>query len=382
MKHAHTQDEKFLLQINDWLDGNPASGGFGDSDGEGSFSKQIEGNPDRRRQFLDHLYLDTTLSGIHALPDLEAAAPSPKITPFPGWLRPAALIAACLTLAFFLWQFIGQGNSPKTKPVIATLPAVITLDSGWQIKRTGNALLEVLGDGRLSLTRGEIFVTSTASTTSTTSTTKPLHIKTPNGEATAKGTQFYIAHHPNQTKTEKTMTTNQPKSKTRVLVLSGIVTLANNFGTVSAETGELAEADAGKSPVKEIVQANSSFAIDLYHTLSKENDGENLFFSPYSVSSALAMLSEAARGEGRPGDRPGPPSPGERQTPRRGRPAHPLEHHLAQNRTRRTQCTLPKKQRPRKNRQKQSRAQTSHRPESRAPRHLPKICGRTECRTG
>jgi len=45
------------------------------------------------------------------------------------------------------------------------------------------------------------------------------------------------------------------------------------------------------------VQANTDFAFDLYHQLAKENPGKNLFFSPYSVSSALAMTAEGARGD-------------------------------------------------------------------------------------
>jgi serpin B len=44
-------------------------------------------------------------------------------------------------------------------------------------------------------------------------------------------------------------------------------------------------------------EANNRFAIDLYKQLSTENSGKNLFFSPYSISSALAMTIEGARGE-------------------------------------------------------------------------------------
>jgi serpin B len=44
-----------------------------------------------------------------------------------------------------------------------------------------------------------------------------------------------------------------------------------------------------------IVKGNNTFALDLYEKLSKE-DG-NLFFSPYSVSTALAMTYGGARGE-------------------------------------------------------------------------------------
>ncbi len=45
------------------------------------------------------------------------------------------------------------------------------------------------------------------------------------------------------------------------------------------------------------VQANNDFACDLYRNLDKDNQEKNLFFSPYSISSALAMTLEGARGE-------------------------------------------------------------------------------------
>jgi serpin B len=43
--------------------------------------------------------------------------------------------------------------------------------------------------------------------------------------------------------------------------------------------------------------ANAGFAIDLYGQLAKEHPGENLFFSPFSVSTALLIATEGARGE-------------------------------------------------------------------------------------
>ena len=45
----------------------------------------------------------------------------------------------------------------------------------------------------------------------------------------------------------------------------------------------------------ELVAGNSAFAFDLYHNLRR--DAGNLFFSPYSISSALAMTYAGARGE-------------------------------------------------------------------------------------
>jgi serine protease inhibitor len=43
--------------------------------------------------------------------------------------------------------------------------------------------------------------------------------------------------------------------------------------------------------------SNGDFAIDLYRQLAAERPGENLFFSPFSISSALLMAAEGASGE-------------------------------------------------------------------------------------
>lgn len=47
--------------------------------------------------------------------------------------------------------------------------------------------------------------------------------------------------------------------------------------------------------VATVVNANNNFAIDLYNKLSSSTD--NVFFSPYSISSALAMTYEGAKGQ-------------------------------------------------------------------------------------
>jgi serpin B len=43
--------------------------------------------------------------------------------------------------------------------------------------------------------------------------------------------------------------------------------------------------------------ASNAFACDLFKKLDEENRGKNLFFSPFSISSALAMTLEGARGD-------------------------------------------------------------------------------------
>jgi len=46
-----------------------------------------------------------------------------------------------------------------------------------------------------------------------------------------------------------------------------------------------------------VVQGNNRFALKLYQKLRAENEDENMFFSPYSISTALAMTYAGAKGE-------------------------------------------------------------------------------------
>ncbi len=49
--------------------------------------------------------------------------------------------------------------------------------------------------------------------------------------------------------------------------------------------------------LEQVAQANTRFGLDLYRALGAQNDDDNLFFSPYSISLALAMTEAGARGE-------------------------------------------------------------------------------------
>ena len=48
------------------------------------------------------------------------------------------------------------------------------------------------------------------------------------------------------------------------------------------------------SSIQAVVQGNTAFALNLYHQLQTQEG--NLFFSPYSLSTALAMTYAGARG--------------------------------------------------------------------------------------
>lgn len=61
-------------------------------------------------------------------------------------------------------------------------------------------------------------------------------------------------------------------------------------------------------------EANGTFAITLLKMLGEEDSSQNVFFSPFSISSALAMVYMGARGDtaaqmsqvGRPVTKEGP----------------------------------------------------------------------------
>lgn len=54
--------------------------------------------------------------------------------------------------------------------------------------------------------------------------------------------------------------------------------------------------DVPPEDLESLVRGNTAFALDLYHRL-RETGGGNLFYSPYSISLALAMTYAGARGE-------------------------------------------------------------------------------------
>ncbi len=78
----------------------------------------------------------------------------------------------------------------------------------------------------------------------------------------------------------------------RLLTLLIVATLATLTGSRAAAGGDGTDTD-------QLVQGNNGFAVDLYHQLRQapDNQDKNLFLSPFSVSSALAMTYAGARGE-------------------------------------------------------------------------------------
>ena len=81
-------------------------------------------------------------------------------------------------------------------------------------------------------------------------------------------------------------------------LVASVVLIMALFGCGSGEirsSSDRAEPSAGDAEPMDLVSGNSTFAFDLYQAL-REQDG-NLFYSPYSISLALAMTYAGARGE-------------------------------------------------------------------------------------
>jgi serpin B len=60
-----------------------------------------------------------------------------------------------------------------------------------------------------------------------------------------------------------------------------------------------AQPTAANAPAKKIAAANNRFAFEFYRTLSADDSGKNIFVSPVSLSTALAMTFEGGRGQTR-----------------------------------------------------------------------------------
>src|SRR4030042_5050629 len=66
--------------------------------------------------------------------------------------------------------------------------------------------------------------------------------------------------------------------------------------TLKSTKSRITDPNVDQSKISELVAGNTQFALELYQQLKKEQSG-NLFFSPYSISLALAMTYAGARNE-------------------------------------------------------------------------------------
>lgn len=86
-----------------------------------------------------------------------------------------------------------------------------------------------------------------------------------------------------------------------VITFAGVVTAAFLFlfpyqPDQPPKADNLDSTSSTSQGIQEVVYANNKFALDLYSQLNKSEKG-NLFYSPYSISVALAMTYEGAKGQ-------------------------------------------------------------------------------------
>ncbi|MFH1447516.1 MAG: serpin family protein [Candidatus Micrarchaeota archaeon] len=84
----------------------------------------------------------------------------------------------------------------------------------------------------------------------------------------------------------------------KVFLILSLITLSGFFLFGCTEESPLIADDTGATSegINSVVGANNRFALDLYSNLRNKEDG-NVFFSPYSISTAFAITYEGARGK-------------------------------------------------------------------------------------
>jgi serpin B len=91
---------------------------------------------------------------------------------------------------------------------------------------------------------------------------------------------------------------NMLKPVTLLFLISLILSACNPVGPVEAIKSDLTRESnpiVNEADITSVADGNNAFALDLLHQLG--SGSENLFYSPYSISSALAMTWAGARGE-------------------------------------------------------------------------------------
>ena len=91
-------------------------------------------------------------------------------------------------------------------------------------------------------------------------------------------------------------TTTTPTATTTTPITTSPTLQPVSFRILKSDVSYITTPDVTNSQLATLVSGNSSFAFNLYQQLKKNNTG-NLFYSPYSISTALAMTYAGAAGD-------------------------------------------------------------------------------------
>jgi serpin B len=84
--------------------------------------------------------------------------------------------------------------------------------------------------------------------------------------------------------------------KTIILLIAGLIILTVITGKILLGINEKGGKIILTPDMNDVIRGNNKFALELYTKLAQEKKNENLFFSPYSISTALAMTYAGAKG--------------------------------------------------------------------------------------
>lgn len=207
--------------------------------------------------------------------------PNKRSIPIWRYLVPLAA-AACVGIVFFMPSLL-QDSNPKVTP-----------NPVWIVTAANNTNFVWTGPNQIRLETGEIHIQSIPTAVKPPTS---LLVETPAGQVRATSSDCFVGTHPTSLTTN---TKGNPKMKrylTRSLILAGTVTLTNALGSITGDQNQVLAMEVDQKPVAVTVQANSDFAIDLYRQIARDHGGNNLIFSPFSISSTLTMVLDGARGK-------------------------------------------------------------------------------------
>jgi len=81
-----------------------------------------------------------------------------------------------------------------------------------------------------------------------------------------------------------------------IIVVSGCTQQTDPWNVVIQQPDPANDTGWTQDGVDSVVEANNKFALDFYSNIKEKEEG-NIFYSPYSISTALAMTYEGARGQ-------------------------------------------------------------------------------------